>query len=376
MKVAEFFRSYKYYGAICLGIMFSLQLQAQVIGGNSVYDFVNHPVSARAMATGGNLITVYDDDASLAYHNPALLNKSMRNMLVASTVIDFAGINHGYFGYTNHYSNLETNFQAGLQYITYGSFTMTDVTGAELGNFNAGEFAINIGASHQFDRYSFGGNYKLIYSKLESYTSIGNAIDLAAAYSDSSGSFTATLLLKNIGFQFKPYHAKSREPIPFEIQAGFSKRLKYVPFRISVVLHDLQKWNIRYDDPNSFNTDNVFLGDSTNSDGKGKKAGDFFDNVGRHLILGGELYLGKALRVGFGYNHQRRAELKPDVKKGLAGFSFGVGIDIKQFSFNFARARYHAKAATTQFTVLVNIDQFKNRTRKPKNSSAPEPTAP
>lgn len=342
------------------------------VGGNSVYEFINFPSSARVTATGGNLITVYDNDLGLAYHNPALLNPTMHNRIVASTNVNFAGIKHGYFGYARDYEGIAT-FQGGIQFVSYGQFDATDATGAGIGNFNAGEFALNVGAGRAIDdHYSFGGNLKLIYSKLGDYTSVGTALDFAAAYSDSSKSFTTTLLIKNVGFQFKPYHDNMREPLPLDIQLGFSKRLKYVPFRISVVMHNIQKWDIRYDDPNAREEDNIFATDSTaTGDGgeKSKGAGDFFDNLARHFIVGGELYIKKVFRLSFGYNHQRRAELRPDVKKGLAGLSFGFGINIKQFSFDFARARYHARAATNHITVSVDIQRFKtrNKTQTPKS---------
>lgn len=350
--------------AICTCL--SLNALAQV-GGNSVYEFMNMPASSRITATGGNLITVYDNDLSLAYHNPALLNPSMHNRVVASTNINFAGVKHGYFGYARDYENLAT-FQAGLQFVSYGKFDGNDERGISTGEFSAGEFLLNVGAGKAInENYSFGGNVKLIYSQLESYTSIGGALDMAAAYSDSSRSFTTTLLIKNIGFQFTPYHDNMREPLPLDIQIGFSKRLKYIPFRISVVYHNLQKWDIRYDDPNIRDEDNIFQTDTSGSDDAGNNrseaVGNFFDNFARHLVIGGELYIKKVFRLSFGYNHQRRAELRPTVKKGLAGLSFGFGINIKQFSFDFARARYHGRAATNQITVSVDIQQFKNRTR-------------
>lgn len=333
------------------------------VGGNSVYDFVNLPASPRVTAVGGSMIAVWDTDLGLAYHNPALLQPGMHNKVLAGTSINFAGVSHGYFGYARHYDKFAT-LQGGLQYISYGKFTRTDETGTELGQFNANEFALNVGGGRQVDKYSFGANVKLVYSDLESYVSVGGAIDLAAAWTDTAKNMTAALVIKNVGFQMKPYYSGSREPLPFEIQLGFSKRLKYVPFRFSFVAHNLQRWDLRYDDPNQNTDGNIFLGDTTSNDNAGKKAGDVFDNIARHFIVGGELYLGKSIRLGFGYNHQRRAELRPDVKKGLAGFSFGLGINIKQFGIEFARARYSGSAATTHISVTVDISKFKSRNKK------------
>ncbi len=336
---------------------------AQVIGGNSVYDFINLPSSARVTGAGGNLITVRDADISLAYHNPSLLNHKMHNRAVISISPYIAGITNGYLGYARHFNGIGTTFHGGLQFMSYGEMLGRDETGNNTGNFSASEFALTLGGARQWDRYSYGANMKLVYSGLGEYTSVGTAFDFAAAYDDTTKRFTATLLLKNVGFQFTPYHSGSREPLPLDIQIGLSKRLKYVPFRISLVMHNLTRWNIRYDDPAFANNSNSLFGDTVQEE---KKVGQFFDNFARHFIIGGELYLGKALWINFAYNHQRRAELAPAVRPGMAGFSFGLGINIKQFSFSFGRARYHAKQASTHITIGVNIHQLQKKNRPPK----------
>lgn len=340
-----------FFSLITLVVTFTTALGQ--IGGNSVYDFIDLPASARITGAGGNLITVRDHDLSLAYHNPALLNYSMHKRITASTVAHFSGINHGYFGYAHHWDKIGT-FQGGIQYISYGQFDRTDATGLEQGTFSAGEVAINVGGSRQIDKYVYGANYKLIYSNFDAASSFGMALDLAAAYDDTAKMFTATLLIKNIGAELKAFNKNDRDPIPFEIQAGFSKRLKYVPFRVSVVIHNIQRFDIRYPDDGDVGN-NFLLGDSTDTGGNDSKV---FDKIARHFIFSGELYLGKVIRIGFGYNHLRRQELAVDSRKGLTGFSFGVGVTVKQFEVSFARARYHLAGAPNHFTVQVNLNEF------------------
>ncbi|MDX2003580.1 MAG: type IX secretion system protein PorQ [Chitinophagales bacterium] len=340
---------------LCLMLLFWGNTKAQV-GGNSVYDFIDLPASARITGAGGNLMATKDNDLSLAYHNPSLLNPSMHNTIIANTALYMGGIKHGYFAYARDYAKIAT-FQAGMQFISYGQFNQTDENGNLNGQFRAGEFALNLGASKQVEKYSFGGNLKFIYSGMESYHSGGMALDLAAAYHDTAKMFTASILVKNIGFQFKPYVDGNREQLPFALEAGFSKRLKFIPFRIGVIIHDIQQFDLRYEDPNANSNDDLLLGDTTSNE-EGGKVGEVFDNIARHFIINGELYIAKVVRIGFGYNHQRRAELAADAKKGLSGFSFGLGITIKQFQFSFARARYSGRAATTQFTVGIDLNKF------------------
>lgn len=330
-------------------------LHAQ-LGGERVYGFMNLPASSRATGTGGSLITVKDKDVSLAFHNPSLLNSGMHNRFSAGTCMYFSGVNFGNFNYVRSYAGIGT-FQTGMQYVAYGAFDRTDATGQVLGEFKASEYLLNVGGARDLEKYTFGANVKFMLSQLESYRSYGAALDLAASYNDTAKLFTATIVVRNIGLQFKPYYSGNREPIPFELQAGFSKRFKHLPFRISVTLHDLQNFNIRYEDPNMQEEDSFLSNDTTDTD-EGVTAGEVFDEIARHLILGGELYFGKAVIIGFGYNHQRRQEMKFDTKKGLAGFSFGIMINIKQFSFGFARGRYHVAGASNHISVGVNFNEW------------------
>ncbi len=334
-------------------LVFPLLLQAQ-IGGERVYGFINLPASSRVTSTGGSYITVKDHDPGLAFHNPSLLNASMHNRFSAATAIYFAGINFGNFNYVRHYDSIGT-FQAGLTYVTYGNFQQTDVTGQVTGEFKASEYVLNVGGAYDYEKYTFGGNVKYILSQFESFRSHGAALDIAASYHDTSKLFTATLVVKNIGLQFKPYYPGNREPIPFEIQAGFSKRFKHLPFRISVILHDLQSFNLRYEDPNLQQTGSLF---STDTVEQKNSAGDVLDEIARHVIFAGEFYFGKAVIFGFGYNHQRRQEMRFEGRRGLAGFSFGMTINIKQFSFGYARARHFISDAANHFTVGLNLNEF------------------
>ncbi|GAJ03981.1 unnamed protein product, partial [marine sediment metagenome] len=44
------------------------------VGGKSTYQFLNLPVSARAASLGGKINSIKDNDLSLAFYNPSLLN--------------------------------------------------------------------------------------------------------------------------------------------------------------------------------------------------------------------------------------------------------------------------------------------------------------
>ena len=228
------------------------------MGGDNVYEFLNLSTSARITGLGGNLITVKDDDIALAYANPSVLNPRMHNALSFNYNFHVAGIGNGYAGYARHIKKWDATVHGGIQYINYGTFDATDNIGNVQGTFGAAEYALTVGVGKQVhEKYSIGANVKLISSQFESYHSLGVAADVGAYYSDTTGRFGATLLFKNIGTQITTYENKNFEPLPFEIQFGVSRRLKHLPFRFSIIAHNLQRWNITYDDP--ANVESTFI---------------------------------------------------------------------------------------------------------------------
>lgn len=324
------------------------------VGGESTYEFLTLSPSARYTAQGGAYITVKDDDPSIAYGNPSILNPQMHNRISLNTVAYPGGINYGLASYSRFNGNF--TWHSGFQYITYGKMTRTDITGTAQGQFSANEIAAFYGMAYEVENYGFGGNAKLIYSNLDGNISAGMAFDLAANYTDTAKMFSASLVIKNIGFQFNSHTGGPREPLPFDVQIGISKRLKYLPFRISIIAHDFWRWDIRHENPNQ-GGGGILGQDSTTTSGAAK----FADNLFRHFIFAGEFYFGKSFRVGFAYNHQKRKELAvqyQNYKRGFAGFSFGFGFDIKQFEINYGFAKTHVATGIHHFTLNVNLDAF------------------
>ncbi len=345
---------------ICIVLFLGLSLSSTgQIGGNNIYEFLNLSQSPRVTALGGNLITVLDGDVSLAYGNPATLNRLMHQKLTFNSEIYFGGtgIVHGYAGYGIDSERLNMTFHGGIQYVSYGEFDGRDIYGEPTTPFRAGETALVAGANRALtEKIQVGANVKLISSLLGGYNSFGMATDIAGMYRDTARRMTATLVIKNVGLQFNKY-ADQREPIPFEIQAGFSKKLKYLPLRISVIGVQLQRWNITYDDPNQ-EDETLLFGEESQGD---SKALLFVDNLFRHIIVNGEFLFGKkenfTLRIG--YNHLRRAELSLENLRSLAGFSGGVGFKIKQFRIDYGVGIYHIGGTVHHFGVSTDIGEFR-----------------
>ena len=325
------------------------------VGGTSTYRFLNLPNSPRVAALGGNFVAIADNDLSVGLSNPSLISEEMHNSISLNFVDYFADINYGFASYSRTYDNIGS-FAASMQYINYGRFDYTDETGIipeDTGEFTAGEYALVLGWGRRLDSlFSIGANFKTIYSAFETYNSFGLGVDVSGTYHARSG-FTASLIARNIGRQLTTYTAGNPEALPFEIQFGLSKRLNHLPFRYSLLLTNLQKWDLTYYDPSEDLVD-PFTGEVKTK----SEAGKFADNVMRHVVIGGEFLPTKNFSVRFGYNYQRRQEMKIESRRGTVGFSWGIGLKVSKFNFSYARSAYHLSGSPNYLSIAFNLSDF------------------
>jgi hypothetical protein len=329
------------------------------IGGHYTYAFLNLTNSARIASIGGKSVSIWGDDLNMAFHNPSLLNPSMDQHMVLNYVGYFAGINYGYAGYALDYGKKGT-FSAGMHYSNYGTFTGADENGVLTGEFRAAEYALNLIYSRKLDSlFNVGVNLKPIYSNLETYNSFGLAADIGITYHNPARLFTAALVMKNIGSQItKYYEGADRENLPFEIQAGLSQKLLHAPFRFSLTLQQLQKWDLTYESE----VDNSNIYDPLNGEEVTVNGfEEFGDKLMRHAILGMEFMPGENFYVSLGYNYQRRQELKLPVSTGMVGFSWGFGLKVNKYRFSYGRSTYHLAGASNHFSFSVNLSEFYKR---------------
>lgn len=341
----------------CIGI---LSIGESQVGGSHIYEFLNFSPSARVTALGGSLITVKDDDHSLGFDNPALLNASMHQGIAFNHNFHLAGIQNGYAAYAHHLKKLETTFTVGMQYVNYGDFIGTDEFGNEIANFDANELALTIGAGRQlYDKVSVGANLKVISSTLEAFSSYGVSLDLGAYYEDPEKRLTAAFVIKNMGTQLSTYREGVRESLPFEIQFGVSKRLENLPFRFSIIAHKLETPNLNYDNPAQVE-ERLFFGEEPQQQ---SNFNAWLDNVFKHIIFNGEFLIGKEenFRLRIGYNHFVKRELSVQNFRSLAGFSGGFGLKINRFRIDYGLGVYHLGGSLKHLTISTNINEFKKK---------------
>lgn len=335
-------------------------LLAQTANGQylkeEIFPFLKLPANARTTAFGGQQIAFHDADIQLVANNPAQLTDTLHQHFIFSNMFVPAGIQSGWLGYTHHFKK-GFNGMANLQFVNYGNFIETDVNANELGNFSAVDLALNIGGSWQKGNWVFGANTKLIYSAIANYAANAVALDAGLLWQKKRTSFAATI--KNFGAITNSYSdIETGEKLPFDIQLGFSQRLQHVPFRFSVNAHNLHRWNIRYDDPSQQQSSNIFGEEDQ------QEKSYVTDEIFRHLIFAGEFYLGKPLSIQFAYNHKRAQEMRFAQRKGLAGFSFGIGINTKKFDFNYGLGVLSSAGSYHHLTIATHLSAWKNKKKK------------
>lgn len=333
---------------ILLAFLLSNLFGFSQVGGQSVYQFLNMMTSPRQAALGGKVITIYDYDVNQAIFNPATINPDMDNQLSANYGNYFGEISYGTGAYAYTWDRRVQTFHVGVSYVNYGTFDGYDEFGNQTGDFTGSEGALSLGYAYNipWSNIYVGANLKLISSTLESYHSLGMALDLGAIYIDERNDINIALAIRNAGTQITTY-AGTNEKLPLEIIAGISQELDHVPIRWHLTLENLQQWNVAFTNPVHAEQG---LDGSTNS-----KKPSFINNALRHVIVGAELFPQKSFNIRVGYNFRRSQELILEDQRTFAGLSAGVGIKMGNLRFNYSYSRFTSAGSTNLFGLMINL---------------------
>jgi len=342
-------------GALATCCAFS-PARSQVAGGQNAFEYLRESNSPHVSALGGIAPANPDKDVSFTLQNPALLNPQYHNQLSLNYNLYYAHISIANLQYAYHVVPLNTDFGLGVQYFNYGKFTGTDIYGNELGDVRAVDYSINLSASRQYlQHWRYGATLKFAHSRLADLSATAALADVGIVYEDTATLWTFGLVAKNMGFTLKKYNPRlPEEPLPFDLQLGVTKQLKNLPLRISIVGHHLYEWDIRYDNPADKVSQDLF----GNADTTAQDKSYFTDKLFRHINISAELVLAKRLTISAGYSHLHRSELGLDEQKGLAGFSFGAGLELNKLQVHYARSYLATAGAYNEFGLSIRLNRF------------------
>lgn len=330
-------------------LLLSSAAQAQVLGGKNVYSFLDLPAAPQITALGGMNVSQQNNDLSLALLNPALLRPAMHTQLQVNYALYFAGVKYTHVATAFHVPSIATTFATSLQYVGYGDITHTDAAGNVMGTFRPNDLAWQVSASRKYlEKWHYGLSIKYIHSRYLEYQSSGISTDVGISYQDTARGWQAGLVAKNMGADL----GGEKEPLPFDLQVGISKKLAHVPLQLSATLHHIYQFDIRYADPGFENGTVVENGDTTRN-GSGT-----VDKIFRHFVLAAQFEVGKYVELTAAYNHLRRKELAMISEQGLSGFSFGIGVIVSKIQLRFARSWYQRTVAFNHLGISLPLNQW------------------
>lgn len=318
--------------------------------GTTAYNFLNTTPSSHVYALGGQNISLVDDDINLVNQNPALLGPEVGYQLGFNYMRYLGGSN--FMGFTfGAKTNEHSALAFGLQYFGYGDIKAADPDGTITGTFSPKDVSFNLMYSHDITERLRGGiNVKMVYSNYEEYTAWALATDLGINYFDPEKDLSLSLVLKNLGGQIKKFNDKN-DPLPWDIQLGYTQSLISVPVRVSITATNLNKWKLPYYD----RIDN----NSTTSELERKSS--FGSDLFRHLIFGVEYVPSDKFYISLGYNYKVRTDMATYSRNFLSGFSIGTGMKVKSFGFGIALAQPHVGGTTFMFNLTTSISDLLNK---------------
>ncbi|PWV49556.1 type IX secretion system protein PorQ [Chitinophaga sp. S165] len=327
---------------------------AQVLGGKSVFSFLDLPVSPQIAALGGSNTSLQNNDIALSALNPALLRESMHQHLQVNYTNYLGGVQYGHalFGY--HLEKYSTTLAGSVQYIDYGSVTQTDAAGNILGNFKPRDMAFQLTASRRYlERWYYGISIQYIQSSYQQYKASGLAVHVGLNYQDTAHHWQAGLVVRNMGTQIKTYTKDNQEPLPFDLQIGISKKLENLPLQFSATIHHVHQFDVRYADPDFQEGTIISDGDTTTN------GGNTADKIFRHFILAAQWEIGRYIELTASYNHLRRQELGLPQQKGMSGFSGGLGIITRKLQLRYTRSWYQRSEALNQLGINLPLLEWR-----------------
>jgi len=308
--------------SVVVGLLLCLVLQhVAAQDSQTAFNFLRLPVSAHVAALGGDNVTLQEDDATLVFHNPALINGVADRTMNLNMMTYMQGALTGSASYTRAVGERGT-WGVQARFMSYGEMKETTYMGEQTGTFSAKDIAVGGTFAYGLTEHIDGGiTAKLVTSYIGHYSSVAAAVDLGLSYYDPDHQWSIGAVARNLGGQMTAYE-DDFERMPLDLQIGVSKRLVGSPLRFTATLVRLNDWEY---------------------------------GIGKHLVVGAELILSEQFYVGAGYNALRAAEMKISDADGEsshgAALSLGAGMQLERMKLHVAFAKYHVSASS----LLVNF---------------------
>jgi hypothetical protein len=267
---------------------------------------------ARTTALGGSQVSVSGGLQSL-YSNPAGLGDIQVRTGSVGYFRHVLDMNSGNLAYAHPFRSNGV-LALGITYFDYGKFDRADENGQKVGDFGASDILITASGARTLKRDLLGGiSLKYLNSTIDSYSASALAADFGVIYHTGYEGWDVGGGVFNLGFATSAY-LKEKDDLPTTYKLGLSVPLKHLPVRFS------------------------FGGEYTSPEGI-RGAG------------GLEMTFTKFLQGRIGYNTiglDQRVGLSRDA---LAGFSAGVGVNVRNLAVDYSLSSYGEIGFLNRFTL-------------------------
>jgi len=289
--------------------------------GTSGFQFLKVGQLARQVAMGG-AATAEVSDAAAMQINPAGLAQQMERRWCASYANLYTDVQSGFLGYS-HPVTEEAVLGVSLVYLSSRNIPRRDVANNDLGTYSFSDlaFAVSGGARlvggpdtlpeflkrrlrDRSVRVDGGLTLRAIYEKLDDYSASGFGVDAGVLVHMPDQRTRLGVAVNNLGKQATAYN-DIKDGLPTVVRAGLRHQLREAPL---VVVGDVE---LPRDNSVRF-------------------------GVGGEVRLGATNHRPAPFALRLGYNSQGRDLKTTADDSGIAGFSFGTGLQWRQYMLDYS----------------------------------------
>ena len=284
--------------------------------------------STRAAALAGAGALPGDDPMALFY-NPALLGPEMSGAAALSYANLVLDVGSGAAVYARDLAGVSG--AVGVRFVSYGEFDRVGEGVAEGETFGASEAVVSVSAAREvLPDLRVGATVHGLFSSVAEADARAVAADLGVLLAVPDQRLTLGASVHHAGVVLSSL-GETEDRLPLDVRLSATKGLEGLPLTVSLALVDLQS----------------FEGPEADSS-LARRALD-------HVVLGGELALGTALKVRAGYNGRRADDLRGGGRLDLAGVSLGAGLTLRRVTVDYAYVGWSRFGGLHQFGVRTRL---------------------
>ncbi len=299
----------------------------------TAYPFLNLPSTAHTVAVGGLSISYVDDNAGVAFDNPALYGEESAGRLFLSYMYYMMGA-HSANALYGLPINDRGSWAIGLRALQYGKMEGYDINNQATGSFSATDIALSGLFSYELTNRLRGAlALKFIYSNIERYNALALAVDAGLSYYNEDKGLSVGASLSNAGATLLSYD-KQKPLTAWDLRVGYSQAFMHAPVRLHFTAYGLNPLTIRDVATEKRKT---------------------LEKVLRHFTIGAEYFTGKNFWLAMGYNPRLAQDLQVTGGSLFWGLSVGAGFSSNHFRIGIAAARYHPSTLSLMVTFCTTF---------------------